>query len=67
MMHVTHTVHQAQKVFIINVHTDLVVLAVATLNELDFWDVPIPVHSIVSYLRPEPSRALPLIHALNWL
>ena len=35
---VTHTVHQAQKVFIIYVHTDLVVLVVATLYELDFWE-----------------------------
>ena len=39
MIHVTHTAHQGQKkVFIRNVDTDLVVLAVATVNELNFWE-----------------------------
>ena len=40
-----------------------------TCCSLTEWtgNVPIPIHSVVSYLRPEPSRALPLIHALNWL
>ena len=35
MIHVTHTAHQGQKkVFVRNVDTDLVVLSVATVNEL---------------------------------
>ena len=39
MIHVTHTAHQGQKkVFIRNVDTDLVVLGVAIVNELDFWE-----------------------------
>ena len=39
MIHVIHTAHQGQKkVFIRNVDTDLVVLTVATVNELDFWE-----------------------------
>ena len=29
-------------------------------------NVPIHAHSIVSYLWPEQSRALPMMHALNW-
>ena len=29
-------------------------------------NVPIPAHSIVSYIGPEQSRALPMMHALNW-
>ena len=29
-------------------------------------NVPIPAHSIVSYLGPEQSRAIPMMHALNW-
>ena len=29
-------------------------------------NVPIPAHFIVSYLGPEQSRALPMMHALNW-
>ena len=37
MLHVTHTTHQGQKK-VRNVDTDLVVLAVATVNELDFWE-----------------------------
>ena len=44
---VTHTAHQGQrKVFIKNVHTDMVVLAVTTVNELDFWEC---VHSCPLY------------------
>ena len=29
-------------------------------------NVPIPAHSLVSYIGPEQSRKLPMMHALNW-
>ena len=67
MIHVAHTAHQGQKkIFVRNVDTDLVVLSVATVLPTTSANVPIPAHSIVSYLGPEQSRALPMMHALNW-
>ena len=55
MIHVTHTAHQGQKkVFIRNVDTDLVVIAVATVNELDFWECA---HTCALYLGPKTIKS----------
>ena len=54
MINVTHSAQSQNKIYmyINNIDTTLIVLTVATVNELNFWEGTIPAHSIVYYHGP---------------